>query len=48
VWEDLTAFIKEIRAHGFHSEGDIRHELKDRYNIDIRLELIKEILSEMK
>ena len=48
VWEDLTAFIKEIRARGFHSEGDIRHELKDRYNIDIRLELIKKILSEMK
>lgn len=48
VWEDLTSFIKEIRAFGFHSEGDIRQELKNRYDIDIRLEVIKEILSEMK
>jgi hypoxanthine phosphoribosyltransferase len=48
VWEDLTAFIKEIRAHGFYSEEDIRQELKDRHKICVRLELIKEILSEMK
>ncbi len=48
VCEDLTAFIKEIRACGFRFEEDIRRELKDRYSIDINLKLIKEILSEMK
>lgn len=48
VWEHLTAFIKEIRTYGFQSVEDIRRELKDRYNIEVRLELINEILSEMK
>lgn len=48
LWEDLTTFIKEIKASGIHSEEDIHRELKRRYNVDIRIDTVREILSEMK
>jgi hypoxanthine phosphoribosyltransferase len=46
VWEDLTAFIREMKARGIHSGEDVHHELKSRYNINVSFETIKEILSE--
>lgn len=48
LWEDLTTFIKEIKASGIYSEEDIVKELKRRYNIDIRIETVKEILADIK
>ena len=48
VWEDLTGFIKSIKAMGIHCEEDIRHELKSKYSIEVQFEIIKEILSEIK
>jgi len=47
LWEDLTTFIKEIIASGIHSEEDIQYALKDKYNIHICIDTIKEIMSEM-
>ncbi len=44
--EDVTAFVREIRAAGMVSVEDIRRELKDRYCIDVRAETVEEILSE--
>lgn len=48
VWEDLTSFIKKINECGIYSIKDIRRELKNRYCIDITIETIREILSEVK
>lgn len=48
VWEDLTSFIKKIKECGIYSIKDIRRELKNRYCIDITIETIREILSEVK
>ena len=47
LWEDLTSFVKEIKALGINSEEEIRRELKERYSLDIRIDTIKEILSEI-
>jgi hypoxanthine phosphoribosyltransferase len=46
-WEDMVSFIKEIKADGICSEEDIYIELKKRYAIDIKINTIKEILSEL-
>jgi len=46
IWEDLTGFIQKIKAAGVKPEEDIRKELKMKYNIDISLQVIQEILSE--
>jgi hypoxanthine phosphoribosyltransferase len=47
VWEDLTGFIKSMKAIGICCEEDIRRELKSKYNIEVQIETIKEILSEI-
>jgi hypoxanthine phosphoribosyltransferase len=46
-WEDMVSFIKEIKADGICSEEDIYIELKKRYAIGIKINTIKEILSEL-
>ena len=48
VWEDLTGFVKSMKAIGISCEEDIRRELKSKYNIEVQIETIKEILSEIK
>jgi hypoxanthine phosphoribosyltransferase len=48
IWEDLTVLIKNIKAIGICCEEDIRRELKSKYNIEVQIETIKEILSEIK
>lgn len=45
VWEDITGFVKKIQESGIHSEDDIRIELMNRYNIRVKEDSIKEILS---
>jgi hypoxanthine phosphoribosyltransferase len=47
VWEDLTGFIKNIKAAGVYSQEDIRRELKSRYNIEVQDEMMRELLSEI-
>jgi hypothetical protein len=47
VWEDLTGHIKNIKATGTYFEEDIRRELKSKYDIEVQIEMIKEILSEI-
>jgi hypoxanthine phosphoribosyltransferase len=48
IYEDLTGFIKKIKDAGIHSEEDISRELKERYNIKVNIETVREILSEKK
>lgn len=47
VWEDLTVFIRKLKAEGVSSEDDIRAELRVRYCLDIKAETVREILSEL-
>ncbi len=47
VWEDLTNLIKNIKATGIFCEESIRCELKSKYNIEVQIEMINEILSEI-
>jgi hypoxanthine phosphoribosyltransferase len=47
LWEDLTILIKEIKALGINSEKEIHRELEKRYSIDISIDIIKEIISEV-
>jgi hypothetical protein len=44
--EDVTAFVREIRAAGMGDAEDIQRELKDRYCLDVRAGTVEEILSE--
>ena len=44
VWEDLTGFIESMKATGIHCVEDIGRELKSKYNIEVQIETIKEIL----
>jgi hypoxanthine phosphoribosyltransferase len=46
IWEDLSNFVKEIRTDGIYSAEEICDELKNRYSIDARIEMIREMLSE--
>jgi hypoxanthine phosphoribosyltransferase len=46
VWEDLSGFIKNIMAAGITKEEDIQGELKKRYSIDLKMEKIREILTQ--
>ncbi len=48
IREDLTGFIKEIVDSGIRDEEDIRSELKQRCNIDVKTGIVKEILEELK
>ena len=47
LWEDLTILVKEIKALGINSEEAIRHELGKRYSINIGIDIIREIISEV-
>jgi hypoxanthine phosphoribosyltransferase len=46
-WEDMVSFVKDVKASGIHSDKDICSELKKRYTIDVKIDTIKEILSEL-
>lgn len=48
IWEDLTGFVKNIKDKGIHNEEDISRELKLRYNINVQMETLREVLSELK
>ncbi|HBR21662.1 MAG TPA: phosphoribosyltransferase [Nitrospiraceae bacterium] len=48
IWEDLTGFVKNIKGKGIHNEEDISRELKLRYNINVQMETLREVLSELK
>jgi len=48
IWEDLTGFIKKIADSGIRDEENIRNELKQRCNIDVKTGIVKEILEELK
>jgi hypoxanthine phosphoribosyltransferase len=47
LWEDLTGFIKKLKESGIYQEDQIIKELKRLYDIDIDIEIIKAILSEL-
>jgi hypoxanthine phosphoribosyltransferase len=47
IWEDLTGFIKKITDSGIRDVDNIRHELKQRCNIDVKTGIVKEILAEL-
>lgn len=47
IWEDLTGFIKKLKEKGISGLEDIQRELKDIYNIDIDIKMVKEIISEI-
>jgi hypoxanthine phosphoribosyltransferase len=47
LWEDLTGFIECVRAEGIQGEEYIRNELKKRYSLRVRIETVKEILTEL-
>lgn len=48
IWEDLTGFVKNIKDKGIYNEEDISRELKLRYNINVQMETLREVLSELK
>ena len=48
IWEDLTGFVKNIKDKGIHDEEDISRELKLRYNINVQMETLREVLAELK
>ena len=48
TWEDLTGFVKKIVDSGIRDEEDIRHELKQQYNIKVNIAAVREVLSEVK
>lgn len=43
--EDLSEFIKKLKAEGIRSESDLQTGLKQRYEMDIPMETIREVLS---
>jgi hypothetical protein len=47
VWEDLSGFIKRLMDTGITNEEEIQGELHKRYSLDLKIETIREILSEL-
>jgi hypoxanthine phosphoribosyltransferase len=47
IYEDLTGFVKRIKDMGIHSKEDITRELRERYNIVVNIDAIKEVLLEV-
>jgi len=47
IYEDLTGFVKRIKDMGIHSEEDITRELRERYNIIVDIDTIKDVLLEL-
>jgi hypoxanthine phosphoribosyltransferase len=43
--EDLSAFIKKLQEEGICSESDLQTSLKQRYDMDIPMDKIREVLS---
>ncbi|MEN6331372.1 MAG: phosphoribosyltransferase [Smithella sp.] len=43
--EDLSEFIKKLKAEGICSENDLKTSLKQRYDMDIPIDTIREVLS---
>jgi hypoxanthine phosphoribosyltransferase len=46
IHEDLTGFVKRIKDMGIHSEEDITRELRERYNIVVNIDAVKNLLLE--
>ncbi|MEW6739040.1 MAG: phosphoribosyltransferase [Nitrospirota bacterium] len=46
IYEDLAGFVKRIKDMGIHSEEDIVRELRERYNIVVNTDAIKDVLLE--
>ena len=47
LWEDLTGFIKKFKAEGIHRNSDIKREFQRRYGIDVRTDVLAELLSRL-
>ncbi|UCH80066.1 MAG: phosphoribosyltransferase [Nitrospiraceae bacterium] len=47
IWEDLTEFVRRIADSGIHNEEDIKRRLEEQYNIKIKIETVREVLSEL-
>ncbi len=47
IYEDLAGFVKRIKNMGIHSEEDITRELRERYNIVVNIDAIKDVLLEL-
>jgi uncharacterized protein len=47
LMEDLTEFIQKLKAEGICSENDLRHSLQAKYDIDVPVGTIREVLSIM-
>jgi len=43
--EDLSEFIKKLKEEGIRSESDLQNSLKQRYDMDIPTDKIREVLS---
>jgi hypoxanthine phosphoribosyltransferase len=46
IREDLAGFVKRIKDMGIHNEDDIAYELRQRYNIVVDINTIKDVLLE--
>ncbi len=44
-WEDMAGFITRLTDEGIRGERDIKHELRRRYGINVRSDMLKELLS---
>jgi hypoxanthine phosphoribosyltransferase len=47
LWEDMTGFIEKLQAEGIRREKDIKRELRGRYGINVRSDVLREILSRL-
>ena len=47
IYEDLTGCVKRIKDMGIHSEEDITRELRERYNIIVDIDTIRDVLLEL-
>jgi len=45
LWEDMTGFITTLTNEGICRENDIKRELRNRYGINVRSDMLREILS---
>ena len=43
--EDLSEFIKKLQGEGINSENDLKNSLKQRYDMNIPIDTIREVLS---
>lgn len=45
LWEDMTGFITTLTDEGIRRENDLKRELRRRYGINVRSDMLREILS---